>query len=466
MSSVPAGIGSVPPWSPTDNRKRDKWMLHNWLTLEPVAAAAMNRMIEALSAKGWVLVGPKKMVRHTQSVLTSFQGLNKGCSSWASGTSKQMATHYLATDLGPKMVAFHDDSNLIQGMALLDPSNLTDSPSGWLYHHPAHKEPINLSGRKYDTLFDKPTTASVLGFSSIPPSTAGHYEVGRCAFSLILNFSEVLISLFKMWRSQLSDSPSPGVAIWRGISESDLKLALIEYEARLREIRKKGEGRVPPFPIFDEDMLGVSVEFQPFSITPESLDVERILDLYFWIVASSLDVNESFLRTIKTGSFGNGEQAKLQKESTERLGERAMVVQLTNVLGTSSALPNGVTIAPDDRDTMSEHARNQGLRSFIEARKPLIDAGVVTPLEVRQMAIAKGLLDEIEEQTEPENVKRTRLISIDPESTLWTARNRPKEPLIESRYDPKTKRISEKLLLNEAGDLLNRVSFPSSVPND
>jgi len=390
----------IPEWGlPT----RDEWLREFWKSPgNDILQGAVSSMVKKMKALPWAITGGERLTTRYQSILANAEQ-GKG---WGIFLDK-FVQDYLTQDRGAFGEIIHatpDPNSPIVGLAHLDAGRCW--PTGNIEKPVLYED---IKGKKHLLLESQ---AFHLADMASPDEKMN--DRGMCAVSRVLKAASVIRAFAQYKDEKLSTRPLPGLAIASGVTQKQLRQALVAADGE--EIQEHGRLMFRNIPIIAalSPEHDASIEMIEFRSIPDGFDSEAEINLFVYILALSFGVDaREFWPATTTGA--TKADALVQAQKARGKGPGDMISQIERVLNWKVLPPRcefKFDFQDDEEDRLQTEIRNEkiaGVRKMWEP-SPVTLEGIITGEEARNLLVDDGILPEefrIEDITEEETVTET-----------------------------------------------------------
>jgi len=267
----------IPGWGLPE---RDQWLREFWKSPgNDILQGAVSSVVKKMKALPWTVTGGERLATRYQSIMANAEQ-GKG---WGIFLSK-VVEDYLTQDRGAFIEIIHVTSNPnspIVGLAHLDAGRCW--PTGQI------ETPVLYEDQDGKQHLLKETQAIHFADLASPDETMN--DRGMCAVSRVLKAASVIRSFNQYKDEKLSTRPVPGLAVASGVTQQQIRQALVSADEE--EIQQHGRLMFRNIPIIaalsaEHD---VSLDMVEFRSIPDGFNTESETEMYVNILALAFGVD-------------------------------------------------------------------------------------------------------------------------------------------------------------------------------
>lgn len=420
-----------PPYSPTDTRKYDNWLI-DFAASEPNLTNILSSVISKDKNRAWELTGGSRQVKLYGDLLRSVEN----GAGWRHFVSLQSRAYYTTTVGAITEVErwTDDEDSYMRSLYHVDPTRarLTGNPAYPLKYYPKKGRMQNWQPHDFFRTVSNPDVREDW-------RGLGQPAVARC-----LSLTKMLIAVYEHDLEQLGAEIPQGFVLFKGFTRRDFD----EAKRARNEQRANGEDFIDVLTLFSNSgTANIDAQFMPYSRLPVDFNLESFVKLVVMGYALAFGYDAAEFYPIQSGTFGRGTEALIQAEKTTYKGEADFSLEFQNHI--QNNLPPTLDYSFDRNDDAGDmrkaekhgaeldninkmYAQPGGLQSLItvdEARHLIAERGIIP-----------GEWTEDNEGFITSDTERQRRALRDNEAVVRAAERFPDDSIVTLRYDPKTLR--------------------------
>lgn len=372
----------VPKWG---RAERDGWLRDFWKSPgNEILQGAVSSMQKKIKSLRWDITGGPLLRRRYNALLHQAEG----GAGWRTFVSK-VVEDYLTQDRGAFIEIIHQTrspTSAIVGLAHLDagrcwPTGKTDKPV--IYE--------DSKGNIHELL-----ETQVIHLSDMASPDEMKNNRGFCAVSRVLKAASIVRAFSHYKYEKLSTRPLPGLAIAAGVTQQQIRDALVSADEE--EVSKHGRLMFRNIPIVaalspDHE---VSLEMIEFRSVPDGFDGEAEITLFVYLVALAFGVDaREFWPATMTGA--TKADALVQAQKARGKGPGDIMTQIEDVLNWK-VLPTSCRFEFDFVDDEEDRLKAEIMDTRADVLRklwladPTTLTGIITTEQALELAIEWGLL--------------------------------------------------------------------------
>lgn len=224
----------------------------------------------------------------------------------------------------------------------------------------------------------------VFNLTDMPSPGAEWLGVGECAASSAYTHIYKMAAIERYINEKITGSRPQEVHMVSGINRKMLEQAMQmadENQAERGAVYFKGAVVVPM--LQGQEVKGYRI---PLAELPDGFERKQEFDLAITAYADAIGIDQQELQPLSGQGLGTGTQSRVLAEKAKGKGLAARNKQWVHEIN-EKVYPEGITFVFVEKDLDDESKKAGVLGSRANALKTMIDSGLITALEARQMAV-------------------------------------------------------------------------------
>lgn len=448
---------NIPEYNGEDSRELDQWLSDFWRT-ETLLSGVVSTVVSIDKNRGWSLVGGRNQVARYERILRGAEG----GAGWRRFMSLQSESFW-TTNMGA-----------ITEVGRIEPANAPPTargPLGALYH----VDPTNcrLTGNPMEPLRYYPINGKAQMWhpgdffqsTSMPNIQEGFAQLGYCAVMRALQFTVLMVAIYRHDREMLFAAMPKGLLLMSGIDEIDWETAMEAHQERLTAKEREFYSGLS---IFFGQHGDLDAKLISLSQLPASFDLESWTNMLMYGYALCFGYDPREFWPVSGGALGTGRETEVQAIKASGKGGHDFVLAFQDNL--QREFPSSLLFEFDQRDEAGEAQEAEAMMAYAQAVNEMAaPAGpglseVLTPEQRRILYAQRGYIPEewtLEEEdvtaTDIEGVENTRAARdrwMQHDQVRRACEQYPSEEIVRATWNGNSQRVVYRTLFTSGGQAL------------
>lgn len=377
--NVASAADTITPWG-IRPKERDMQLRLFWPT-EYVFASALFTTVAQYTSFGWSLLGPHRMVRITQEMLSGVQ-FGQG---WEA-LMEPFLTDYFTQDNGAFLEVVRTEDNPRAPVV-----SLNHLDSNRCERTGRYQEPVIYTDREGERHTLK--WHNVIAMSEFPSPIEEAYGVGYSALTRVLRAAQIMRDTGIIKAEKASGRFTRQVHLVGGVQTRIIEDAMLQKQ---NAADAQGYLRyIQPLIVASLDPTSrISKETIDLASIPEEYDEQKSLQTYITILAMAFGGDYQSYAPLPGGGIGSSVQSKILNMKSRGKGPGLFMKRMERTFNFYGILPRTVTFKYGEQDVAAQMEQTELRRARALEREIRVRSGEITTEVARQIAVDCGDLDE------------------------------------------------------------------------